>query len=163
MKKLIIVLVALAVAGTTAFAAPRGQRDGRRGNNPGMMFRLVAEVRAELGLSAEQNQKLDALLSEVKGKFDSLRQGMQGNRGELGEEFIADDFNAEKVHAERQARRDAMREEMQGYMAGKFQQLHDLLTKEQRTKLIQLAEEKGKEMRKRMDGTRGSREGRRGF
>lgn len=152
MKKLIIVLVALAMAGSAAMAAPRGQRGAKRGG-PGMMFRLVAEFRAELNLTAEQNQQLDDLLNEVKGKFKDRR----GERGDMGEAFVADDFDARAMHEARQAEREQFRAEMQTFMADKIQQLHDILTKEQREQLVQLAEEKGQEMRKRMGDRRQSR------
>ncbi len=154
MKKLIIVLVALAMAGSVAMAAPRGQQRGVKRGAPGMMFRLVAEFRAELNLTADQNQQLDDLLNEVKGKLKNRR---EERGGQMGEAFIADDFNAQAIHEARQAEREQFRAEMQTYMADKIQRLHDILTKEQREQLVQLAEEKGKEMRKRMGERRQKR------
>ena len=165
MKKLIIVVTALAVAATVAMAAPRGKRDGRqdRPGGAGMIFRLASEFRAELNLTAEQNQKLDALLNEVKAKFEGQRSKMRPPQGEMGDAFVADDFNAKQLHADRQAKREAFRAEMETYMTAKIQELHDLLTKEQRQKLMDLVEDKVQEFKDRARDRRGSREGRRGF
>ena len=165
MKKLIIVVTVLAVAATVAMAAPRGKRDGRQGRpgSAGMIFRLASEFRAELNLTAEQNQKLDALLNDVKAKFEAQRNKMRPAEGEMGDAFVADDFNAKQIHADRQAKREAFREEMETYMTAKIQELHDLLTKEQRQKLMELVEEKVEQFKDRANDRRGGREGRRGF
>ncbi len=161
-RTLMAVLVAFLVAGT-AMAAPRGPRqkgvEGEAGPREGMMFRLVASVRTELNLTAEQNTQLDQLLNEVKEFMASERNTFRTNRESMMDQFVAEDFDAASIQASREKLREQRRDRMQSFMIQKIQALHDLLTLEQREQLKEIVKEKRSEMRgNRQD--RGPRHGR---
>lgn len=163
MKKTIIAVLGIVLVTGTLMAAPGRTRQ----NRPGMLFRLVASVRTELGLNESQNQKLDALLTEVKTYWQNQVKGLRGDKDKMMDEFVSDSFNAEAIRVEREKLREQKRAEVEKFMTGKIQALHDLLTKEQRQKLLDLAKERRQKfmkMRDRRGGRmdRGMRDGRRG-
>ncbi len=161
-RTLMTVLVVFLVAGSVV-AAPRGSRqkgmEGDRGPHGAMMFRLIASVRTELSLTAEQNTKLDQLLNDVKGFMETERDTFCANRETMMDQFVAEDFNAAAIHANREKLREQRRDRMQSFMIEKTQALHDLLTQEQREKLATILKEKRDEMRGNRP-RRGSRGGR---
>jgi len=145
MKKTIIAVLGIVMVTGTLMAAPGRARENRpdvRQNRSGMIFRLVASVRTELGLNETQNQKLDALLTEVKTYWQNQVKGLRGDKDKMMDEFVSDSFNAEAIRVEREKLRDQKRAEVEKFMTGKIQALHDLLTKEQRQKVLDLAKEK---------------------
>ncbi len=159
MKKTIIAVLGIVMVTGTLIAAPGRTRQNRsavRQNRSGMLFRLVASVRTELGLNETQNQKLDALLTEVKNYWQNQVKGLRGEKDKMMDEFVSDNFNAEAIRVEREKLRDQKRAEVEKFMTGKIQALHDLLTKEQRQKLLDIAKEK----RQRFMDMRGRRGGR---
>ena len=138
MKRTIIAVLGIVMVTGTLIAAPGRTRQ----NRSGMLFRLVASVRTELGLNETQNQKLDALLTEVKNYWQNQVKGLRGEKDKMMDEFVSDNFNAEAIRVEREKLRDQKRAEVEKFMTGKIQALHDLLTKEQRQKLLEIAKEK---------------------
>lgn len=159
MKKTIIAVLGIVMVTGTLMAAPGRARENRpdvRQNRAGMIFRLVASVRTELGLNETQNQKLDALLTEVKTYWQNQVKGLRGDKDKMMDEFVSDSFNAEAIRVEREKLRDQKRAEVEKFMTGKIQALHDLLTKEQRQKLLDLAKEKRQQFMN-MRGRRGER------
>jgi len=150
MKRTWLIALALVVTVGMATAAPRGMQ-GREGNRgPGMLFKFVAAVRADLGLSADQNQKLDALLNDVRNFYRQEMQQVRSKGEMLGEEFVSDAFNATAIQTERKKAMEERRQRVEAFMSSRIQQLHDLLTKEQRQKLLDLMKEKRQERMQRM-------------
>lgn len=161
-RTLMAALIVLLVTGT-AMAAPRGHRqkgmEGDRGPHGTMIFRLIASVRTDLDLTADQNAKLDQLLNEVKGFMETERDSFQSNRETMMDQFVAEDFDAAAIHANRMKLRDERRDRFESFMVEKIQALHDLLTQEQREELATILEEKRDRMRGNRSG-RGLRGGR---
>ena len=155
MKKTIVAVLAIVMTAGTLMAAPAQNRR----NRAGMLFRLVASVRAELGLNETQNQKLDQLLTEVKTYLQNQVKGVKGQQDRMMDEFVADNFNAEAIRAEREKLRDQKRVEVEKFMTAKIQALHDLLTKDQRQKLLEIAKEKRQQFMNMRKGRRGGRMG----
>ncbi|NOZ12167.1 MAG: periplasmic heavy metal sensor [Acidobacteria bacterium] len=157
MKKTVITVLGVLMIAGTLMAAPG--RDGSR-DHAGMLFRLVSSVRAELGLNETQNQKLDQLLNEVRTYWQSQMKGIKGQRDKMMDEFVSDNFNAEAIRVERQKLRDQKRAEIEKFLAEKIQVLHDLLTKEQRQKLVTIMKQKRQNFMNNMrKGRRGGRMG----
>ena len=139
-------------------AAPGRNRQNRpevRQNQTGMLFRLVASVRTELGLNETQNQKLDALLSEVKSYWQNQMTGIESQQEKMMDEFASDNFNAEAIRADREKLRDQKRAEVEKFMTQKIQALHDLLTKEQRQKILDIAKDKRQQFMNMRNNRRG--------
>ena len=155
MKKTIIAVLGIVMVTGTLMAAPGQNRRSRTG----MLFRLVSSVRAELGLNETQNQKLDQLLNEVRSYWQNQVKGFKGQRDKMMDEFVSDNFNAEAIRVERQKLRDQRRAEIEKFMTAKIQALHDLLTKEQRQKLLEIAREKRQQFMNMRKGRRGGRMG----
>jgi Spy/CpxP family protein refolding chaperone len=137
MKKILISVLVILMA-AFVMARPMGQM-GRKGNNnkSGMLFRIVQQARVNLNLTAEQNQKLDNLLREVRDFRTNMMQMMKSKRQNMIDSFVSDKFNPEKLYEQRQKERDAQREKARKFMSGKMVELHNLLTKEQRQKLVE--------------------------
>lgn len=163
MKRTLIGLLAILLTAGMVTAAPRGPRqkgvEGNRGPHGALMFRLVASVRTELNLSAEQNTQLDQLLNDVKAFIETERDSFRDRGDSMMEQFVSEDFDAASIHADREKRREELRARAQSFMIGKTQALHDLLTLEQREKLAEIMDEKREEMRGKRP-RRGSRGGR---
>lgn len=148
MKKTIIAVLGIVMVTGTLMAVPGRTRQNRpevRQNRTGILFRLVATARTELGLNETQNQKLDALLTEVKNYWQNQVKGMESQQDKMMDEFVSDSFNAEAIRVEREKLRDQKRAEVEKFMTQKTQALHDLLTKEQRQKLLDIGKEKRKQ------------------
>ncbi len=155
MKKTLIAVLGILMVTGTLMAAPGRNRSK---DNNSMLFRLVSSVRAELGLTETQNQKLDKLLNEVRTYWQSQMKGMKGHRDKMMDEFVSDNFNAEAIRVERQKLRDQKRAEIEKFITVKIQALHDLLTKEQRQKLLAIAKERRQHFMNNMrKGRRGGR------
>ncbi len=154
MKKTFVAVLGILMLTGTLVAAPARNRQ----NHAGMLFRVIASVRAELGLNADQNQKLDALLMDVRTYWQNQVKGMMGQRDKMMDAFVSDNFNAEAIRGQREKIRAKKRLEVEKFMAAKIQELHDLLTKEQRQKLVEILKEK----RQRFMKMRGGRKGRMG-
>ncbi|NOY23022.1 MAG: hypothetical protein GXO70_05895 [Acidobacteria bacterium] len=145
MKRTVIAVLGIVMVAGTLMAAQGRVRQNRpniRQNRTGMLFRLVAAARPELGLNETQNQKLDALLTEVKSYWQSQVKAMKGRQDQGMDEFVSDSFNAEAIRVEREKMRDQKRVEVEKFMTQKIQALHDLLTKDQRQKLLDIAKDK---------------------
>jgi len=159
MKRTIIAVLGIVMVTGTLMAAPGRPRENRpnvRQNGPAMLFHLVASVRTELGLNESQNQKLDQVLTEVKTYWQNQMKGLRGEKDKMMDEFVSDNFNAEAIRVEQEKLRDEIRAEAEKFMTGKIQALHDLLTKEQRQKLLDIAKEK-REQFMNMKDRRGGR------
>ncbi len=158
MKKTIIAVLGIVMVAGTLMAAPGRTRQNRpnvRQNRTGMLFRLVASARTELGLNETQNQKLDALLTEVKNYWQNQMKGVKGQQDKMMDEFVSDSFNAEAIRVEREKLRDEKRAEVEKFMTQRTQALHDLLTKEQRQKLLDIAKEKRQQFMNMRNNRRG--------
>ncbi len=150
MKKLFISVLVILMA-VSVMASQVGQM-GRKGNNKhkaGMLFRLVQKARVDLNLTADQNQKLDKLLKEVRDYRTNMMQAMKNKRQSMVDNFISDNFNPEKLYEQRQKEREVQRENARKFMSAKMLELHNLLTKEQRQKLVEFAKTARSKMMKR--------------
>lgn len=147
MKKLFILVLAVAMT-LTVFAGPQGGRKGMRGQDKeGMIFKLVERARVDLNLTADQNQKLDTLLKEMRDYKEKIMKTVKVKKQSMIEDFVSEDFNPEAMQQQNQAERDAVREEARKFMTAKIKQLHDLLTLEQRQKLVDIAKQKKEKMK----------------
>jgi len=141
MKKLFILTLAMVVS-VSILATPmghKGMRGAKQHSKAGMLLKLVQNARVDLNLTAEQNQKLDNLLKEVKEYRSNMMKAMKEKKQTMMDNFVNDDFNPEKAHEKAKAERDAKKEEVE---------LHDMLTKEQRQKLIEIGQQAHKKMMK---------------
>lgn len=96
MKKSLSLVALLAVCATAAFAQQPGARPG--GPGPGGMMRgpsarmgkMNAEIYKQLGLTADQKKKVDALdkahMAKMKALFDSASKG--GDRSAMRDKFM---------------------------------------------------------------------------
>lgn len=128
-KRILIVGMVIAAMGVTTVGVASGMK--------GFFFnRIYKQVKADLGLTAEQSQKVDALRDKVKAAMKQQRSGFgalmkEGRTLFLGDTF--DDAKANALEAEMNARRDAMHQVVRGAL----KELHGLLQKDQREKLVQ--------------------------
>jgi hypothetical protein len=188
MRKFVTALTVM--AGLTVMAAPAlaqaGQererpdfeRRGMRGGGPAAQMRapgaMLLEHRAELGLTAEQIRQIEAIQERVKAANAPRLEQLQAGLGERGP--VRDRTRRDMTAEERQAFRDRMRagaEQMRSVMQevretnrGAGDQIHALLTTEQKAAVLDLRREARGEWQnrrgERRDGFRGDRRPMRG-
>jgi len=93
-------------------------------------FRAVKNSRAQLGLNEKQNAELDKILREVDNYTKNLKKQPESNYFETN--FVYDSFDPFKMDSEKIRRQ----EEARKFYLSKMKAIHDLLTKEQRRKLM---------------------------
>lgn len=151
MRKLVFALVLALVPGAAAAqdsqAAARAERLDRMS---GGLARMVLEHRAELELSAEQVEQLEALAARFEAENRPDIEAVQARRAE----------RKERVERERAARaeRAAIREvmvEMRADMRASNEAVRAVLTEGQREKLRTLARARMEERASRRDNRRG--------
>jgi Spy/CpxP family protein refolding chaperone len=146
MKKsfLVVTVLTAALVGGQFFqtaqvsAAPAGDSPRmERGEGPEKGERFLARMTKALDLSAEQQEKIKAIMEEHHAKVAPLRQSLDENRGKLRQAAKADTFDEAAVRtlATSQA---AAKTDMMVERARMQNRIHALLTPEQR----KLAEEK---------------------
>jgi Spy/CpxP family protein refolding chaperone len=157
MKKsfLVVSVLTAALAGGLLFhtaqvnAAPPGDSPRmERGEHPEKGERFLARMSKALDLSAEQQEKIQAIMAEYRDKVAPLRQSLDANRDQLRQAARADTFDEVAVRT-LAASQAAAKTELMVERARMQNQIHAVLTPEQR----KLAAEK---MEHRM-GHRGDR------
>jgi Spy/CpxP family protein refolding chaperone len=137
-RKLIVgavTVAAVAVLGTGSAFAFRGMGGPFFGPK-----KIFEKVKAELGLSAEQVKKIEALRERVKAHFKAKKGDRKGFMQEAKALWLADkidDARMDALHAKMKARHA----EAKSLRRGAMKELHQILTKEQRQKVVQLLEE----------------------
>ena len=163
MKKLIALLVISTAAFSTLYGAPHGRKSMKkhdRQDRHGMMFKLIESARVDLNLNEKQNTKLDKLLSDVKTYHDNMMKERQAKMAAHVDSFVDDNFDPEKFQANNEAARVKKREESKKFFSEKIKELHSILTKEQREKLVSIAKEKRENFRSKRKDFRGKRHSR---
>ena len=133
MKRTRIAVATMAILAVTAGALGAASAMGH--GHP-FFGRLLNKVKAELGLTQEQEQKVEALQQRVKATFKGNRAGHKALMKEGRSLWLDDKFDEAKanaIDAERKARQEATHQVVRAAM----KELHGLLTKEQRTKLVE--------------------------
>jgi len=122
----------------------RGEHKGKYCNkhDKKSAYRMKKMVK-KLGLSDEQAKQMQSIRDSYKEKMQSLRKKMKENKKQLREEMRAESMDQSKVKEIAQSTGDLkaskiiLRAEMRN-------EIHKMLTKEQREKMKQYKEHKGK-------------------
>ncbi|BBB32524.1 hypothetical protein TTHT_0972 [Thermotomaculum hydrothermale] len=148
MIKKILVLTVLVVFSIISFAQRPMGHPGKT-NAPHlkgafktfMFFKVVKDSREQLNLNEKQNVELDKILRDVENFTKQLRE--ERSKDNFGNRFVSNSFDPFKFEQERQKRQ----EEVKNFYLSKIKAVHDLLTKEQRQKLVDIMREKAKNIR----------------
>jgi protein CpxP len=158
MKKSLLVITVLTAAliGGLFFtsaqvnAAPAGDPPKwERGERPEKGERFLARMTKTLDLSAEQQEKIKAIMDEHRNKVAPLRQDLDENRDKLRQATKADTFDEAAIRT-LAAGQAAAKTELVVERARMMSQIHAVLTPEQR----KLADEKMERMMERRGGDR---------
>ncbi|WP_013320472.1 Spy/CpxP family protein refolding chaperone [Gloeothece verrucosa] len=118
-----------------------GNRRGQRGNfGPGRLLQ-------QLGLSDQQQQKLEAIKQKYQGQLQPLRENMKTLREDLGTLMTGTASNQE-IRAKHQ-QLVASRQKMENIRFESMLEMREILTPEQRSKLGQLMEQRRENFRQR--------------
>ena len=137
-RKLIVGAVAVAAVaalGTGSAFAFRGM--GRPFFGPEKVFE---KVKAKLGLSADQVKKIEALRDRVKAHLKAKKGDRKSFMQEVKAIWLADQIDDARLDA-LHAKMKAGHAEGKSLRRGALKELHQILTKEQRQKVVQLLEE----------------------
>jgi Spy/CpxP family protein refolding chaperone len=145
------VVIGAAVLATGALAA--GAAWAFKG---GFFGRIYGKVKSELALTADQEQKVDALKERAIARFKAKKADHHALINEAKAIWLEDSLDASKIDA-LVAKVNAQRAEQQKFFVSTIKELHGILTKDQRAKLVQVLEKmRGKFMKRHMEhGKRG--------
>lgn len=158
MKKSLLVIAALAAALVGGLFFQASHLNAAYGDSPRMEqgerperdgTRFLARMTKTLDLSAEQQEKIKAIMDEHRAKVAPLRQSLDENRDKLRQVTKADTFDEAAIRT-LAAGQAAAKTELTVERARMKNQIHAVLTPEQR----KVAEEKMERMMERRGGDR---------
>lgn len=128
---------------------PHGMGSGMRNMDPQKMAdRITEKLAKELNLNADQKTKLHQLIADGMEQMKEMRP-MQGEmHGELMKQMRSASLDTAAINKEFETRQEKMRA-MHAMHIQHFAELHAMLTPEQRNKLADFIEKRGKEMKDR--------------
>lgn len=157
---------ALAQAGTDVRERPAVQRRGMMMAGPGMRAQnpgaLLLERRAELGLTAEQVRQIEAIQARVQQQNAARIEQLRGALGDLRARDMSE-LSVEERQRLRAGMRERMRElqpvrqQLRETNRAAGQEIHALLTEQQRDQLRALRREHMREQMRERRGQRGER------
>ena len=127
---ILIGILILATAGAVVYA--------RAGSFvPGLIFDgMKARMIENLELTPEQVEKVEAIIDEIKDQIPDMRNHHQGIHEEFARQFTADTFDQDAVKSALEKKLVELKS-MTDFMVNKVSEFHEILTPEQREKLIE--------------------------
>jgi Spy/CpxP family protein refolding chaperone len=138
---LIIVFIIAGAAGVAYTQKVRQLRD------KGPMFFLMDRMTKDLNLTEQQKTDVNKIKDEIKAKMESMKKNRTDVMSDFQNAFKQDNLD-KKTLEDIEAKREANRTEMKGFFMDELIKFHDILTPDQRAKLVdkmnQMKEQHGK-------------------
>jgi Spy/CpxP family protein refolding chaperone len=128
-SSLIIIILLIGLAGVTYTQKVKQFRD------KGPMFFMMDKVTKDLNLTTQQKADVDKIKSEIKAKRESMKQNKGQGLSDFQNAFKQDNLDVQTLK-DIDAKRESNRQEMKEFIMGEIVKFHDILTPEQRTKLV---------------------------
>ena len=127
---ILIGILILATAGAVVYA--------RAGSFvPGLVFDgMKARMIENLELTPEQVEKVEAMIDEIKDQIPDIRNHHQEIHEEFARQFTADTFDQDAVKSALEKKLVELKA-MTDFMVSKVSEFHNILTPEQREKLVE--------------------------
>jgi Spy/CpxP family protein refolding chaperone len=139
-KKKIVVGLVGAIFLISAFGLMAAKR--YRDMTPEEIIELIAEKVADrLDLDAEQEQRMHALIDEIRSTHKVVHKNREADRLRVMEELRSEEVDQEMLLELYTSRRDAMEERLPKILA-KFADFHNALNDEQKEEIIEHLQEK---------------------
>jgi len=134
----------LILAGGMLLAGCNGHRHGMFGcgadaSHAKKAAWMADKISRELGLTAEQKGKLNAIKDELLQKHSETKPAREALHAELKTQFLAETLDPEKL-SQTLAGRQAQHEAMRGFFIAKLAEFHAMLTPDQRAKAVEKLE-----------------------
>lgn len=134
-------IVTLLIIGIVSVGFTVKAKEFRKHGPFGMIMEMVMK---DIDLSDNQKKEMEKIKDEVKAKMDEKKQKHENDMEEFGNIFKQDKIDKEQLNSLAK-NREADREEMKNFFIDELVKVHDILTPDQRAKVI----EKMKEMKGR--------------
>ncbi len=160
-KKVAVVTLAVALAGSTYVFAKAGRHGGHRGGGGFLSERMFAHLETRLNLTEEQSTQVRGIFEAQRAKMKEQFAAGRGEHDALFKAIFTDNPN----QAEIQNQLNALKQKhaaMLDQMVGTGLQVNQVLTPEQRTELLKAMAEKketGRRFQERMKQRKSEREG----
>lgn len=144
-SSLITVILIAGVAGVAFTQKVREFRD------KGPWIFMMDKLTKDLNLTTEQMADVDKLKAEIKAKMESNKQDKHQVMSDFQNAFKQDNLDVQTLK-DIEAKRESSRQEMKDFIMGEIVKFHDILTPEQRAKLVdKMNEMKDKHMKSGKD------------
>jgi len=135
----IIFFLIAGITGVNFAQKMKNMRDG------GPLFFMMNKVTKDLNLTDQQKADIDKIKQEIKAKRESMKKDRGSKMDDFANAFKQDKLDKETLKSLEQ-KHEADRQEMKDFMMEEMVKFHDILTPEQRNKVV----DKMKEMREKM-------------
>ena len=108
---------------------------------------MMDKITKELNLTTQQQTEVDKIKAEIKAKMESNKQNRGQGMTDFQNAFKQDNLDVQTLK-DIEAKRETSRQEMKDFIMGEIVKFHDILTPEQRAKLVdKMNEMKDKHMK----------------
>jgi Spy/CpxP family protein refolding chaperone len=131
----LIVVLLIVGAGSVAFT-----QKVKEFKDKGPMFFLMDKLTKDLNLTTQQQADVDKLKAEIKTKMESRKQNKQQGLSDYQNAFKQDNLDKQTLK-DIDAKHETDRQEMKDFIMDEVVKFHDILTPEQRSKLVDKMQE----------------------